>query len=126
MAKKNQNKQNKIERPIYQINADGQPLGRLSTKIAILLRGKNKADFQPHLDLGGIVEVINCEKIKFTGKKIEQKEYRWHTNYPGGLKRQKVSEVFVKNPGLVLRRAVWGMLPKNKIRKEMIKRLKVK
>jgi large subunit ribosomal protein L13 len=72
------------------------------------------------------VEVTNCSKIKFTGKKLEQKEYKWHTTHPGGLKTKKVKDVFSKNPGEVLRHAVFGMLPKNKLRDQMIKRLIVK
>lgn len=117
---------NNVERKTHQIDATDRPLGRLASEIAILLRGKNKASFQPHLDEGDFVEVINCSKIKFTGKKLEQKEYIWHTNHPGGLKRKKVRDVFAANPGEVLRKAVDGMLPKNKLRDLMIKRLKTK
>lgn len=116
----------KIERKTHQIDAKGKVLGRLASEIAVILRGKNKSTFQPHIDSGDFVEVSNCDKIKFTGNKLTQKEYIWHSNYPGGLKRQKVSEVFEKNPFEVLRRAVLGMLPKNKLRDKMIKRLKVK
>ncbi len=116
---------NKIERKIHQLDASGQVVGRLATKIAVILRGKNKADFLPYIDGGDAVEVGNCSKLKFTGKKLEQREYIWHTTHPGGLKRKKVRDVFINNPEEVLRRAVWGMLPKNKLRKEMIKRLKL-
>lgn len=115
-----------IERKIYQIDATNKPLGRLASQIALILRGKNKPSFDPAKDLGDYVEVSNCDKIKFTGKKLEQKEYIWHTNYPGGLKSKKVKNVFATNPGEVLKRAVWGMLPKNKLRDKMIKRLKIK
>ncbi|HNW08991.1 MAG TPA: 50S ribosomal protein L13 [bacterium] len=116
----------KIDRQVKQLDAAGQPLGRLATEIAILLRGKHKPTFQPHIDAGDIVEVINCAQIKFTGNKLASKEYIWHSNHPGGLKRKKVAEVFRDNPGEVLRRAVYGMLPKNKLREGMIKRLKIK
>ena len=116
----------KIERKTHQIDATGIPLGRLASQIAIILRGKNKASFVSHIDAGDIIEVSNCDKIKFTGKKLGQKEYIWHTNHPGGLKTRKVSDVFAKNPGLVLKNAVMGMLPKNKLQDKMIKRLIIK
>lgn len=116
----------KIDRKIHQLDATGQPLGRLATEIAIILQGKNRADFSSHLDTGDSVEVTNCKRIKFSGKKLEQKEYIWHTNYPGGLKRKKVGEIFAANPGEVLKRAVLGMLPKNRLRDSMIKRLIIK
>ncbi len=115
----------KIERKIHQIDASGVPLGRLATSIAIILRGKNKATFDPARDEGDFIEVSNCQAIKFTGKKLEQKEYKWHTNHPGGLKTKLVRDVFAKNPGEVLKIAVMGMLPKNKLRDRMIKRLKI-
>lgn len=115
----------KIERKTYQIDATGKILGRLATEVATLLRGKNVATFRPNVDAGANVEVTNASKIKFSGKKLEQKEYIWHTNYPGGLKRKKVKDVFAKDPAAVLKAAVLGMLPKNKLRPYMIKRLKV-
>lgn len=115
----------KIERKIQTIDATGKSLGRLATEIAVILRGKNKATFDPARDEGNFVEVANCDKIKFTGKKLDQKEYKWHTTHPGGLKTKRVKDVFNKNPGEVLKRAVWGMLPKNKLRHQMIKRLKI-
>ena len=115
----------KIERKTHQIDATGKVLGRLATQVAILLRGKNVPTFRPNIDAGANVEVINASKIKFSGKKLQQKEYIWHTNYPGGLKRRKVKDVFVLDPAAVLKTAVMGMLPKNKLRSRMIKRLKV-
>ncbi|MFA5021226.1 MAG: 50S ribosomal protein L13 [Patescibacteria group bacterium] len=114
----------KIDKKIHQIDAAGIPLGRLASSIAIILRGKNKATFNPAKDEGDFVEVKNCQAIKFTGKKLDQKEYKWHTTHPGGLRTKKVKDVFAKNPGEVLKTAVWGMLPKNKLRDQMIKRLK--
>ena len=115
-----------VIRKTHQIDATDRPLGRLATEVVIILRGKNKPTFRPNFDHGDFVEVINCDKIKFTGKKLEQKDYIWHSNYPGGLKRRKVADVFKTDPGEVLKRAVLGMLPKNRLRPEMIKRLKTK
>ncbi len=115
-----------MKREIYKLDADGKTIGRIATRIAYLLRGKNRPDFVYNKDLGGIVEVENIKKVKFTGKKIEQKKYYSHSGYPGGLKEKKIKEVFEKNPGEVLRRAVYKMLPKNKLRDKMIKRLKIK
>lgn len=112
------------DRKIHQLDATDIPLGRLATKIAILLRGKNKASFDPARDEGDFVEVSNCQAVKFTGKKLDQKDYKWHTTHPGGLKSVRVRDVFAKNPSEVLKVAVWGMLPKNKLRDRMIKRLR--
>lgn len=113
-------------RKIHQIDAKDRAVGRVAAEIVTILRGKNKVTFRPHLDEGDTVEVINCDQLKFTGKKLEQREYIWHTMHPGGLKRKKVADVFAQNPGEVLRRAVLGMLPDNKLRKKMIKRLLIK
>lgn len=115
---------NKVDRTIHKLDATDKPLGRLATEIAVLLRGKNKPTFQPHLDEGDFVEVSNCSKIKFTGRKLDQKEYIWHSGHPGGLKRKKMRDVFAADPGEVLKIAVNGMLPKNKLRDPMLKRLK--
>lgn len=114
-----------IKRETHIIDAKNQPLGRLASKIAILLRGKHKPNWQPHLDMGDIVIVKNVDKIKFTGKKFEKKVYHHHTGYLGGLKETPLWRLFQKDPFVVLRKAVWGMLPKNKLRKRMIKRLKI-
>jgi len=116
----------KIQRQLYKLDATGQSVGRLATQIAIILRGKNKPEFEPHLDRGDIVEVSNINKLKFTGKKIEQKKYYHYSGYQGGLKETKIKELFKKNPGEILKRAVRGMLPANKLRRNMIKRLIVK
>lgn len=115
-----------IKRTTHQIDATGKPLGRLATEVVLILRGKNKPTFQPNIDGGDLVEIVNADKIKFTGKKLEQKEFITHSNYPGGLKRKKVKEVLAANPGEVLKHAVIGMLPKNKLRNLMIKRLIIK
>ncbi len=106
-------------------DATDKVLGRLATKVAIILRGKNKPNFTPNLDQGDFVEIKNINKIKITGKKLKDKEYIYHTGYPGGLRKTKMIDVFKKDPSEVLRRAVLNMLPKNKLRKEMMKRLKI-
>jgi len=107
------------------IDASNKVLGRLATEIAILLRGKNKPDFVPNKDMGDFVAVKNINKIRLTGKKKEKKIYYHHTGYLGGLKEIPFEKLFEKNPGEVLRKAVFGMLPKNKLRAKQIKRLKI-
>jgi len=113
-----------MERKIHIIDAKGKILGRLASQIAILLRGKHKRNFDPSKDMGDVVIVKNVDKIKFTGKKLKKKKYYWHSGYPGGLKERTLEEMFKKDPKWVLREAVLGMLPKNRLRKKMIKRLK--
>lgn len=115
----------KIERKLHTIDASGKAVGRLATEIAVLLRGKHKPEYQPNIDGGDIVEVSNIKQVKFTGDKLEQKKYHHYSGYPGGLKTVSMSKVFKEKPAEVLRKAVWNMLPKNKLRKEMIKRLKM-
>lgn len=114
----------KMKRETHIIDATNQVLGRLASKIALLLRGKHKPNFDPSKDEGDFVIVKNVDKIKVTGKKMEKKKYFWHSGYPGGLKVRTLKELFAKDPKEVLRIAVLGMLPKNKLRKRMIKRLK--
>jgi len=116
----------KIERKIHNFDATDKVAGRLATQMAQILMGKNKADYKDYLDMGDIVVVENVNKMKFTGKKLEQKVYYHHSGYPGGLKIKKLKEVFAKNPEEVLKKAVWNMLPKNKLRKPRIKRLRFK
>lgn len=117
---------NKIERKIHKIDASGQTVGRLATKIATYLRGKNKPEFEPHIDMGDIVEVSHVKDLKFTGRKLEQKTYKSYSGYLGGLKTKKMSDVVAKNPAEVLKRAVKEMLPNNKLRVPMLKRLIIK
>ncbi len=112
-----------IERKTHTIDASGQSVGRLSTQIASLLRGKHKPEYLPYLDLGDIVYVKNVSKLKFTGKKLEQKNYYRFTGYVGNLKTIKMSDVNKKNPGEIIKRAVKQMLPNNKLRNDMLKRL---
>jgi len=116
----------KLERKTHQIDATDQAVGRIATKIALILRGKNKPEYQPHLDLGDVVEVLNIAKLKFTGKKLAQKEYHHYSGYLGGLKTKKMSAIYALNPGEVLQRAVREMLPPTKLRPDMLKRLIIK
>lgn len=115
-----------IERKLQKIDATGKTIGRMATSIATMLRGKTKPEYQPYLDLGDIVEVSNITKVKFTGKKLGQKAYHHYSGYLGGLKTKKMSEVYDKNPGDVLFRAVREMLPPTKLRNDMLKRLIIK
>ncbi|MFC1663831.1 50S ribosomal protein L13 [Patescibacteria group bacterium] len=113
------------ERKTHTIDATGKVLGRLATEIATLLRGKHKTDFVPYKDMGDFIIVKNIKEIKITGKKMEKKKYYHHSGFLGGLKEIPFKKIFVRDPGEVLRRAVFGMLPKNKLRAEQIKRLKI-
>jgi large subunit ribosomal protein L13 len=123
MAKK-QPKQKNIAKT-HTIDADGQVLGRLATQVAVLLRGKHKVDFVPYEDRGDAVTVINAGKIKVTGKKMEQKVYWRHSGYLGSTKFKTLGKSFEESPAEVLRRVVLGMLPKNKLRPRLLKKLKV-
>lgn len=107
------------------IDAEGQIVGRLATRIALALRGKNLAGYTPHHNRGPLVVVSNIRGLKFSGKKTTQKMYYHYSGYPGGLKKKRAGDVLIKNPGDVLRRAVWNMLPKNRLRAKMIKRLQI-
>ncbi|MBP8718349.1 MAG: 50S ribosomal protein L13 [Candidatus Atribacteria bacterium] len=119
-----ENKKN-IDRSWYLIDAEGKILGRMATEIATILRGKNRANFDQSQDLGNYIIVINAEKIKLTGEKEKQKLYRYHTGYPGSLKEITYKEMIQKKPELVIENAVRGMLPKNKLSRSLMKRLKV-
>jgi large subunit ribosomal protein L13 len=118
-------KKDEVERQWWLIDADGRILGRLATRVANLLRGKNKPQYVDFMDTGDFVVVINAEKIKVTGKKLEQKKYYSHTGYPGGIKEKSLGELMDKKPEEVIRKAVWGMLPKNKLNRAIHKKLKV-
>ena len=113
-----------MERKTHTTDATGKVLGRLATEIAVLLRGKQKSDFVPYRDMGDFVIVKNVSKLKITGKKMEQKKYFHHSGFLGGVKEVPLKKIFKTNPAEVLRKAVFGMLPKNKLRAEQIKRLK--
>jgi large subunit ribosomal protein L13 len=114
-----------IERQKHQLDAADKSVGRLATEIAVLLRGKNKPEFVPNVDMGDIVEVFNTGRMKFTGKKLEQKKYYQYSGYPGGIKETKMSDLQEKRPEEILERAVRNMLPANKLRKNMLKRLTI-
>ncbi len=118
-------KKAEIEKKWWLVNAEGKTLGRLATEIATLLRGKKKPEFTPFLDCGDYVIVINAEKINVTGRKLEQKKYYSHSLYPGGLKVKSLKELMEKKPEDVVRRAVWGMVPKGKLGRAVYKKLKV-
>lgn len=114
---------NKTERKIHQIDAADKSVGRLASPIALILRGKNKAEYLPHLDEGDIVRVSNINKLKFTGKKLEQKKYYKYSGYPGGLKTKPISKLISQDPAQILKRAIRDMLPPTKHRVNMLKRL---
>ncbi len=113
-----------MERKTHTIDATDKVLGRLAVQVAALLRGKNKLGFVPYKDMGDFVIIKNLTKIKLTGKKMEQKIYYRHTGFLGGLKKTPVKKLLKERPAEVLRKAVYGMLPKNKLRAVQIKRLK--
>jgi large subunit ribosomal protein L13 len=110
-------------RTTHTIDVSGQPLGRAASRIATLLRGKHKPEFERHLDSGDAVHVTGIKQIKLTGRKAEQKVYHRYSGYPGGLKTEKLSEVLQKKPTDALWRAVYQMLPPNRLRKQLMKRL---
>lgn len=118
-------KKDEVQQKWWLINADGRILGRLATEIAVLLRGKNKPQFAPSADVGDFVVVVNAEKVAVTGNKLEDKMYYHHSQYPGGIKEKKLKEMLETKPEEVIRRAVWGMIPKNKLGRAIIKKLKV-
>ena len=118
-------KKGDIEPRWFVIDAEGKVLGRLSTAIARILSGKNKPSYTPFLDTGDHVIVINAEKIILTGKKETDKVYRRHSGYPGGLKQQEARFVRAQKPEAMIEEAVWGMLPKSKLGRKMLKKLKV-
>lgn len=107
------------------IDATDRAPGRIATEVAIILRGKNKPDFKLNVLSGDKVKVVNASKMRFTGKKMEQKEYIHHTGFPGGLRHTPMKKVFEKDAAEVLRKAVWNMLPKNKLRNEWMKKLMI-
>ena len=114
----------KVQRSWLEIDASANSLGRVATQIANALRGKNKRDFTPHLDLGDFVVAVNVDKLKLTGRKIEQYLYYRHTGYPGGVRTKKLKDLIVTKPEDVLRRAVFNMVDDFKLRKPMLRRLK--
>jgi large subunit ribosomal protein L13 len=118
-------KENEIERKWFVVDAEGKVLGRLATRIATILRGKHKPLFAPHLDVGDHVVVLNAEKVHLTGRKLQNKQYRWHTGYIGGLREVSAEKMLKTHPERVIEWAVQGMLPKNRLGRAMAKKLKV-
>ena len=118
-------KADEIERNWYVVDANGQNLGRLATKIAAVLLGKHKPTFTPGVEMGDYVIVINAERITVTGKKMDEKMYHRHSGYPGGLKSINLRDQLAKFPERVIQAAVWGMLPHNRMGRHLMKRLKV-
>ena len=115
----------KIERKWYVIDAEGATLGRLASEISKVLRGKNKPEYTPHIDTGDYVIVVNAEKVKVTGKKLQQKIYYNHSDYVGGMRETTLAELLAKKPEKVIELAVKGMLPKGPMGRDMIKKLHV-
>jgi large subunit ribosomal protein L13 len=113
------------QRDWYVVDAEGQTLGRLATRIADALRGKLKPQYTPHIDTGDFVVVVNAEKIRVTGNKLEQKRYWRHSGYPGGIKSRTLSEMLERRPEEVIRKAVKGMLPRNRLARKQLTKLKV-
>lgn len=114
-----------IERRWYVVDAEGKILGRLASEVAKILRGKHKPYYAPHLDTGDYVIVINAAKIRVTGKKLDDKIYYRHSGYPDGLRSTTLAEMLKKRPTRVIRLAVWGMLPHNRLGRAMMRKLKV-
>jgi len=117
--------QTKSEKKWYIVDAEGKTLGHLATQVAVVLRGKNKTTFAPHVDMGDYVVVINAAKIKLTGKKEEQKEYIHHTGYLGHLKRKSIADVRKTNPTKILQQAIAGMIPHNRLHDFILDKLKI-
>jgi large subunit ribosomal protein L13 len=118
-------KPGEIERRWYVVDAEGKTLGRLATQIADALRGKTKPQYTPHVDTGDFIVVVNAEKIAVTGNKLDAKLYRRHSGYPGGLKSRPLRDELERRPTEVIRTAVKGMLPRNKLARQQLTKLKV-
>ncbi len=118
-------KPGEVERGWYLVDLENKVLGRAASKIAMILRGKTKATFTRHEDVGDFVIVINAAKVKLTGRKLDQKMYRHHTDYMGGLKEEPAKKVLARKPEMLIREAVKGMLPKSEMGRRLLKKLKV-
>jgi large subunit ribosomal protein L13 len=125
MMKTHAVKSEEIKREWFVVDATGQPLGRLASRIATILKGKHKSLYSTHMDVGDFVVVVNAEKVYLSGKKREQKVYHHHSGYPGGLKTEAISRVLETHPTRVVERAVRGMLPHNALGRHMLSKLKV-
>ena len=118
-------KTGEVERKWWIVDLEGKVLGRAATEIATLLRGKRKPEFTPHVDTGDFVIVVNAEKIQLTGSKLDNKMYYRHSGYHSGLKTTVAKKMLAEKPDYVIRQAVWGMLPKNRLGRQIIKKLKI-
>ncbi len=118
-------KKNEVERTWYVVDAENKVLGRLATQVAAVLRGKHKPIFTPHVDTGDFVVVINAGKVHLTGSKLDKKMYYRHSGYPGGIKSSSAGELLENKPETIIKHAVRGMLPKNKLGREQFRKLKV-
>jgi len=118
-------KPGEVERKWYVIDAAGKPLGRLATEAARILRGKHKPIFTPHIDAGDHVVIINADKVKLTGRKLEKKLYIYHTRYPGGLKMIDYATLLRSRPERAIEKAVWGMIPHNRLGRRLFRKLRV-
>ena len=114
-----------VERKWYVIDAEGRTLGRLASEIARVLRGKNKPQYTPHVDVGDFVIVVNADRVVVTGKKAEQKVYRRHSGYPGGMKETSYERTLARRPEEILRKAVYGMMPKTRLARQQFGKLKI-
>jgi len=120
-----QAKKEEVEHKWYLVNAEGKVLGRLSTELVKILKGKNKPTYTPHMDTGDFVVVVNAGKVTLTGKKMKDKIYYHHTGYPGGIKEMNAEKLLAKKPTEMIRMAVRGMLPKNSLGRQMLRKLKI-
>ncbi|HET6660613.1 MAG TPA: 50S ribosomal protein L13 [Rubrobacter sp.] len=114
-----------VERKWYVVDAEGKHLGRLATEIVRVLRGKNKPQYTPHVDVGDFVVVVNADRVAVTGRKAEQRVYRRHSGYPGGMKETSYEQMLGRKPTEVLRKAVYGMMPKTRLARKQFKKLKI-
>ena len=114
-----------VERKWYVVDAEGKHLGRLATEIVRVLRGKNKPQYTPHVDVGDFVVVVNADRVAVTGRKAEQRVYRRHSGYPGGMKETSYEQMLARKPTEVLRKAVYGMMPKTRLARKQFKKLKI-
>ncbi|RMF61440.1 MAG: 50S ribosomal protein L13 [Calditrichaeota bacterium] len=114
-----------VERKWYVVDAEGKVLGRLASEVATILRGKHKPIYSPHMDVGDHVIIVNAEKIRVTGKKAATKKYFRHTGYPGGSRFETFQHLLARRPERILERAIWGMLPHNRLGRKIYKKLKI-
>jgi large subunit ribosomal protein L13 len=118
-------KKSDVEKKWYIVDADGMVVGRLASRVAMILRGKNKPIYTPHVDTGDFVVIVNADKVRLTGNKLNQKVYYHHSGYPGGLKKETAKDLMKNSPEKIIFTAIRGMLPKNRLGRQQLKKLKV-